>query len=329
VRATINGFEFAIENDEALIEAGRKAGLNMPYSCLRGTCGTCRADLVSGEVDMPPVSDICLTTADVAGGAILMCVCKPKSDVSIVCDAVRPMEAGDGPRAFSIKRLDQLTSDVMIVTLTADDGLPVRYVPGQFMNVQTQDHGSRSYSLARPSAANGQIEFHIRHTVDGAFTTWLFEKAQLDYKLIIEQPTGRFSCDPETKMPRIFVASGTGFAPIRAILENLFKLKDSQPKWLYWGGRRPHDLYMDKLARNWTKLYPSFRYIPVVSDALAEDEWLGREGFVHKAALADHPDMSAVQVYACGVPVMVDACRKDFVEQAGLDLKNFHADSFV
>jgi CDP-4-dehydro-6-deoxyglucose reductase, E3 len=327
--ATINDLQFPVAAGETLIEAGRRAGLNMPYSCLRGTCGTCQATRIGGDVAMPPVTEICLSAGDIANGSILMCVSKPKSDVRIVCDAVRPMEAGDGPRQFSIQRLDRVTVDVMIVTLAAEDGLPVRYVPGQFMNIQTQDHGSRSYSLARPSAATGQIEFHVRLTAGGAFTPWLFEQASVGDVLTIEQPTGRFACDPETKAPRIFVASGTGFAPIRAILENLFKLKDSQPKWLYWGGRRPHDLYMDKLARNWTKLYPSFRYIPVVSDSLPGDEWTGKEGLVHKAVLADHADMSAMQVYVCGVPAMVDACRKEFPEYAGLDLQNFHADSFV
>lgn len=329
MEVTINGLKFPIGKGETVIEAGRRAGLNMPYSCIRGTCGTCRAQLISGDVDMPPTSEICLNANELANNAILMCVCKPKSDVIIACDAVRQMEAGDGPRDFTIQRLERITDDVMIVALAADDELPVRYTPGQFMNIQTEKFGSRSYSLARPTATTGEVEFHIRLKTGGAFTTWLFKQAEIGEKLIIEQPTGRFSCNVEKIMPRIFVASGTGFAPIRAILENLFKLKDNQPKWLYWGGRRPQDLYMDKLASNWTKLYPSFRYIPVISEPLLEDGWTGREGFVHKAALNDHADMSKVQVYACGVPVMVDACRKDFVEYAGLDPQNFYADSFV
>jgi CDP-4-dehydro-6-deoxyglucose reductase, E3 len=311
VHAAINDIRIEVNIGETLIEAGKRAGLNMPYACLRGTCGTCQATLLRGDVDMPPVADICLNASDVLNGAILMCVCKPKSDVSLACDAVRPLEAGEGPRKYTIQRLEQLTGDVMIVTLVADDGLPVRYIPGQFMNIQTPSFGSRSYSLARPSSPTGQVEFHIRLTTGGAFTTWIFEHASVG------------------DMPRIFVASGTGFAPIRAILENLFKRKDSEPKWLYWGGRRPQDIYMDKLARNWTKLYPSFRYIPVVSDPLPEDKWSGATGLVHKTALAGHGDMSAMQVYACGVSVMVDACREDFIKQAGLNRQHFHADSFA
>jgi CDP-4-dehydro-6-deoxyglucose reductase len=127
----------------------------------------------------------------------------------------------------------------------------------------------------------------------------------------------------------VFVASGTGFAPIKAILEYAFNKGLTRPMVLYWGGRRPKDLYMNELALQWAAEHPAFRYVPVISEALPEDGWAGRKGFVHRAAMEDFPDLSAHQVYACGVPVMVDSARRDFVQQCRLPELEFYADSFT
>src|SRR5690606_4038597 len=133
--------------------------------------------------------------------------------------------------------------------------------------------------------------------------------------------------------PILIVASGTGFAPTKAILERVRGMIDAtgftRPITLYWGGRRPHDLYMNELCDRWAAEMPGFTYVPVVSDATAQDGWTGRTGFVHRAAMADHPDMSGHQVYACGAPVMVDACRTDFIGHCGLAQDEFYADSFT
>lgn len=329
MRATVNGHQFDVDPGETLVEAGRRSGLAMPYSCLRGDCGTCLARLEHGEVDMPPLSEMCLNAGAVADRQILMCVARPLGDVVVANADVRPTEPGDEPRPFVITKREQPAPDVLVLNLAAVDKMPVRYRPGQFVNVLTEAFGARSYSIARPSAPTGLIELHIRLKPDGQFTPWLFENGQSGTELIIEKPSGRFYCDIADQGPRVFVASGTGFAPIKAILEDLFKQRDPAPKWLYWGGRRPSDLYQDKLARNWTKLYPNFRYIPVVSDALAEDEWTGRRGFVHQAVSEDHTDMTHYNVYACGLPLMVDAARRDFSLFAGLRPHRFHADAFV
>jgi CDP-4-dehydro-6-deoxyglucose reductase len=125
------------------------------------------------------------------------------------------------------------------------------------------------------------------------------------------------------------VASGTGFAPIKSIIESALAKGIERPMTLYWGGRRPRDLYQSDLPQKWAAEHANLRFIPVVSDALAEDNWTGRSGFVHRAVMEDFPDLSGCQVYACGVPVMVDASRLDFTTQCGLPENEFYADSFT
>jgi CDP-4-dehydro-6-deoxyglucose reductase, E3 len=327
--ATINTHSFAVAQDETLLEAGERHALSMPFACRGGTCGTCRATLVSGQVAMPPTSEICLTQAQVEAGEILLCVARPVNDVEIICPDVRPASAGDGPRAFTVTACERPAVDVLILRLQSADGLPVDYAPGQFVNILSEREGSRSYSIATPRSPTGIIDLHVRLKPDGQFTPWLFSCAAPGMALTLTPAFGRFQIDESDTGARLFVASGTGFAPVRAMLEDLFRRRDKLPKWLYWGGRRPADLYQDAIARRWTKLYPEFRYVPVISDAHGNDVWSGRDGLVHRAALADHPDMSGMAVYACGLPQMVDACRTDFVCEAGLDITRFHADSFA
>ena len=128
----------------------------------------------------------------------------------------------------------------------------------------------------------------------------------------------------------MFVASGTGFAPIKSIIEHALRKGATRPMVLYWGGRRPKDLYMNELPQTWASEHPMhLHYVPVISEALPEDGWTGRTGFVHRAVMEDFPDLSAHQVYACGVPVMVDAARRDFTGRCQLPEEEFFADSFT
>jgi CDP-4-dehydro-6-deoxyglucose reductase len=161
--------------------------------------------------------------------------------------------------------------------------------------------------------------------VFGAVTPALKEKDILRF----EGPLGSFFLREDSKKPIIFVAAGTGFAPIKSIIEQMQAKKIKRPIHLYWGGRRPSDLYLDDLCKAWEKEITDFKYIPVISDALAEDAWQGRTGFVHQAVMTDHPDMKGFQVYACGAPVMVNAARNDFLAKCQLPEEEFFADLFT
>lgn len=147
--------------------------------------------------------------------------------------------------------------------------------------------------------------------------------------LRFEGPLGTFFLRDDSDKPVVLLASGTGFAPLKAIVEHMIHAQSTRAITLYWGARRPHDLYMDALCRQWAADLPQFTYVPVVSDALPEDAWQGRGGFVHQAVIADLPDLSGHQVYACGAPVMVDSAKRDFVRQCGLPDDEFYADAFT
>jgi CDP-4-dehydro-6-deoxyglucose reductase len=169
----------------------------------------------------------------------------------------------------------------------------------------------------------------VRHVAGGQFTDHVFGKMKERDILRFEGPLGTFFLREDSDKPIVFVASGTGFAPIKSILENAFHTGIARPMTLYWGGRRQKDLYMDALPKQWAAEHANFNYVPVISDALPEDLWAGRTGFVHRAVMEDFPDLSAYQVYACGVPVMVDAARRDFTALCKLSEEEFFADSFT
>jgi CDP-4-dehydro-6-deoxyglucose reductase len=174
------------------------------------------------------------------------------------------------------------------------------------------------------------IQLHVRHVPGGQFTDHVFGKMKERDILRLEGPLGTFFLREDSAKPIVFVASGTGFAPIKSIIEHALRKGVTRPMSLYWGGRRPKDLYMDALPRKWAAEHPQlFTYVPVISDALPEDRWAGRAGFVHRAVMEDFPDLSGLQVYACGVPVMVDAAKRDFVQQCRLPEDEFFADSFT
>ncbi len=187
--------------------------------------------------------------------------------------------------------------------------------------------------MATPPRDDNQVELHIRHMPGGVFTDHVFGAGATAMKereiLRVEAPLGSFFLREDSDAPMVFLASGTGFAPIKALIERLRETGSRREIALYWGGRRPRDLYQSELAEQWAAQMPNLRFVPVVSDAQPEDAWEGRTGFVHQAVLQDLPDLSRWQVYACGAPAMVESARRDFVEQAGLDPEAYFADAFT
>ncbi len=203
------------------------------------------------------------------------------------------------------------------------------YRAGQYIEFLLKDGKRRAYSIASAPSLERPLELHIRHLPGGLFTDHVFGAMKERDILRFEGPLGTFFLREESDKPIVLLASGTGFAPVKALVEHLMHLKSTRPVRLYWGGRRPQDLYMDELCQAWTTTLPDFQYVPVISDALPEDNWTGRTGYVHAAVMQDIPDLSGWQVYACGAPVMVDAARSEYVAQCGLPADEFFADSFT
>ncbi len=334
VTVQASGHRFEVGDDETVLAAALRAGVGLPYGCKNGACGSCRGRIVEGRLRHGPHQPSALSVEDEARGGALFCSAYPESDLVLEVREVRGI--GEIPIKKLPARVASLTrpaSDVVVIRLQLPAAERLQYLPGQYVEIILKDGRRRSYSMATAPGVEDQIELHVRHTPGGVFTDHVFGAGATQMKerdiLRFEGPLGTFFLRDDSSKPIVLVASGTGFAPIKAIVEFAILKSLDRPITLYWGGRRPHDLYMDALARGWTDALPSFRYVPVISDALAEDDWTGRTGFVHRAVMEDFPDLSGYQVYACGAPVMVEAARREFAATRGLPADEFHADSFT
>ena len=329
-----SGKQFTVGTDETLLEAALHQGINLPYGCKNGACGSCKGKVIEGQVTHGEHSESALSRADETAGATLFCCAYPQSDLLI--EAREVQGAGDIAVRKVPCRVNAIThpsSDVAILKLQLPAAERFQFLAGQYIEFLLKDGQRRAYSIANAPDQEGPLELHIRHLPGGLFTDFVFgvKDPALKEKDILrfEGPLGSFFLREDSKKPIIFVAAGTGFAPIKSIIEQMQAKNIDRMIYLYWGGRRPSDLYLDELCHSWASEIPNLTYVPVVSDALPEDQWSGRTGFVHQAVMADHPDMKGFQVYACGAPVMVNAARQDFSSKCHLHEEEFFADSFT
>lgn len=321
---------FACEAGETVLQAAMRADLMIPYGCRNGACGTCKGRILDGNVDFGAHQPSTLTEDEKRKGLALFCVARPRSDLVIEVREVR--RAGD----IQIKRLpcriesiDKMAPDVAVVRLKLPANERLQYLAGQYIDFLLKDGHRRSFSLATPPHADELLELHIRHTPGGFFTDPLFTTYKGREILRFEGPLGAFYLREDTDKPVIFLAGGTGFAPIKAMIEHMLHHRIPREMVLYWGARAKRDLYMPQLAGQWQAGHPNFTFIPVLSEPAAGDAWPGRTGFVHQAVLDDFRDLSGYQVYACGAPAMIDAAKRDFTTSRNLPLDEFFADSFT
>ena len=329
-----SGKQFTVNQDETILEAALRQNINLPYGCKNGACGSCKGKVVEGQVTHGQHSESAMSCADETGGATLFCCSHPQSDLLIEAREVQ----GAGDIAIRkvpcrVNAISRHGSDVAILKLQLPASERFQFLAGQYLEFLLKDGQRRAYSIANAPEQEGALELHIRHLPGGLFTDFVFGAKDPALKekdiLRFEGPLGSFFLREDSKKPIIFVAAGTGFAPIKSIIEQMQAKKIQRPISLYWGGRRPSDLYMNSLCETWAQDLPDFKYIPVISDALPEDTWDGRSGFVHEAVMTDHPNLKDFQVYACGAPVMVNAARQDFSSQCHLPEEEFFADSFT
>ena len=329
-----SGKTFTANSDETVLEAALKQGINLPYGCKNGACGSCKGKVESGQVTHGNHSEKALPPEEAFNGAALFCCAKAQSDC--VIDVKEVEGAGD----IAIKKvpcrvssLERVTDDVVIVKLQLPATEKFQFLAGQYIEFLLKEK-RRAYSLASAPHEEGPLELHIRHMPGGSFTDFVFGTTEsgtmMKEKDILrfEGPMGSFILRDSVK-PIIFIASGTGFAPIRGIIEHMRYEGIKRPIKLYWGGRRPKDLYRHDLCLSWAKEMHEFEYIPVASDDLPEDGWTGRTGFVHLAAMTDNPDMSGYQVYACGAPIVIESAKNDFVAKCHLPDDEFYSDAFT
>ena len=324
---------FDVPRDEAILPAAIRQGIGLPYGCRDGACGSCKCRLLEGRVLHGAHQLKALSPAEEEAGFVLTCCATPQTDC--VLEARTVPAAGEFPVLKLPSRVLQITRpapDVAVVRLQLPANQNLQYRAGQYVEFLLPGGARRSYSMANAPHTLGSppaIELHIRHMPGGLFTDQVFSTLKERDILRLEGPFGSFFLREDSAKPMVLLASGTGFAPIKALVEHLRHQASTRPAVLYWGARRPHDLYMHDWCLQAAAELPWLRYVPVVSDALPEDGWTGRSGFVHQAVMADCPDLGGHQVYACGAPVMVEAAERDLVQVCGLPADEFYADSFT
>ena len=329
-----SGRSFSADSSETLLAAGIRQGIGLPYGCKDGACGSCKCKKISGTVVHGEHQAKALSSEEEAQGLILTCCSTAQSD--LVLESRQVTEAGSFPikkMPVRVVSLEKKSDDVMSVLMQLPATDVMQYHAGQYVEFLLRDGSRRSYSMANAphtlDATAPKVELHIRHMPGGKFTDVVFGTMKEKDILRIEGPYGSFFLREDSNAPIILLASGTGFAPIKALMEHMQHKNIQRPTTLYWGGRRPSDLYMNDWVQAQLQVMPHLTYVPVVSNALPEDAWTGRTGFVHLAVLQDHPQLEAFQVYACGAPIVVDSAKADYVQKAGLPEEAFFADSFT
>jgi len=317
------------EVGESILDAALRQGLMLPYGCRDGACGSCRGKVLSGQYDLGKASIDTLSEADRSAGWALFCCTVAQGDLTIESRELR--SAQDVPVKTLPARVQKLTRaahDVMIVELKLPAAERLQFFAGQYIDILLKEGRRRAFSLANAPHDDACLQLHIRHAPGGQFTDHVFNSMKERDILRLNGPHGNFFLREDSAKPMLLVAGGTGFAPIKAIVEHAIAENSTRSMDIYWGGRERTDLYLLPVAERWALEKPAIRFVPVLSDTPQCEKWSGRIGFVHAAAMQDFPDLSGHQVYVCGSPAMVAAARRDFVGQCKLPENEFFADSF-
>lgn len=323
------GLQFDADPERSILQAALDAELMLPYGCRDGACGSCKGRVLEGCVDHGRSPESTLPVAERETGFALFCCAHPRSDLTLEVREVRRLT--DIPiknLPCRVQKLDRAAPDVMIMTVKLPANDTFRFLAGQYIDFLLPGGKRRSFSIAdspEQAAASGEISLHIRQVPDGQFTGQVFSTLKVRDILRFEGPLGSFYLREGNK-PVLMVAGGTGLAPIRSVIQHMMATGNQRPVTLYWGARDIEGLYLREEIQSLETACDGFKFVPVLSDKLPEG-WAGRAGLAHRAALADFPDMSGLQAYVCGAPVMVEAARRDFVAQ-GLPEHEFFADAF-
>lgn len=328
---------FTIETGESILAAALRQGISLPYGCRNGSCGACKGKILQGHINYGRYDEATLTELEKQQGLALFCCASTLSeDLVIEChevDTLKDIKIRTMP--CRVHKLDRVAPDVMVIYLKLPTNERLQFLPGQYIDILLKDGKRRSFSLANAPQDDEFLQLHARNYPGGVFSAHVFSRMKEKDILRIEGPLGSFYLRETLNETNhlIFLASGTGFAPIKSILEHIFYTHAFQNNLgkisLYWGVRVKADLYMNDLVEKWANTYNNFSYIPVLSDALPSDQWSGRVGLVHQAVLNDIPNLTNHQVYACGSPLMVKAAYQDFTQLRNLPATQFFSDAFI
>lgn len=302
--------EFDCPEGKSVLDAALEAGWEIPYSCRRGACESCRAPVASGEFIGPAAFN----------GDALLCQALPRSDLEIAPREIRRLDPNARKRVKAkVYRLERPAPDVAVLQLRFPAGVRVKFQAGQYLEVILGDGSRRAFSMANPPQQSDGALLHVRILPGGAFSDQALGALKGGDAVEVELPFGDFHLREGGK-PALLVAGGTGFAPMKSIVEDAMRRNIGRELVLYWGARARAGLYAEALVRKWP-----FRFVPVLSD----EAWEGRTGLVHAAVLEDFPSLAGHEVYACGAPAMIDAARRAFVTERALPPDAFYCDPFT
>lgn len=319
-----SGHQFSTDGSESLLDAAERQGVLLPYGCRNGLCGSCAGDLLSGTVLYPAEFE---SDADQLPEAhCLPCQARAASDIVLrIHEVASAQEVQVRRLACTVLKKELLAHDVMRIYLTPPMGERIQFLAGQYLDFILQDGRRRAFSIANPPHDDAAIELHIRHVPGGEFTDFVFNQMHEGDIQQIEAPLGGFYLREESMRPIILMAGGTGFAPLKGMIEHAFHIGSERPIHLFWGARASRDLYLANLPTKWAEQRQEFRFTPVLSEP--DSGWSGRAGWVHEAVLQDYPDLSMYELYMSGPPAMVFAGKHAFTA-AGLLPDHMYSDVF-
>ncbi|PVV05812.1 MAG: CDP-6-deoxy-delta-3,4-glucoseen reductase [gamma proteobacterium symbiont of Ctena orbiculata] len=324
VQVEPSGHEFSVESGETILDAAIRQGINLPYGCRNGFCGDCLATLATGQVDYP--NGIPPVMVDDQNGECYICQATPTTHITIeVKEIAQSKDIPIRTMPCKIDRIERLNDDVIRLYLKLPEGERLQFLAGQYLNFVLQDGTKRAFSIANAPHDDDFIELHIRHVSGGLFTDVLFSGMEEKTIMRMEAPLGSYYLREESSKPIILMGGGTGFAPLKGIIEHAFQIGIQRPMHLYWGVRAKSDLYLPELPQQWASKYSNFTYTPVLSEPDAD--WSGKTGWVHEAVIEDHPDLSGHEVYMSGPPPMIEAGKEAFLSH-GLAGEELYSDSF-
>jgi CDP-4-dehydro-6-deoxyglucose reductase len=279
---------------------------------------------VAGRVSYPSGKTEAL--AGQPADACLTCQAVPESDIRLrvaELETVADIEVRTLPCRVAEKT--RLNHDVIRLRLKLPEAQRLQFLAGQYLEFILADGRKRAFSIANAPHDDALMELHVRRVPGGEFTDYVFDELQEKTILRIQGPLGSFVLREASARPLLFIGGGTGFAPLKGLVEHAFHLGLERPMTLYWGVRAERDLYWPELPQRWAAEHTNFSYVPVLSEP--DPDWSGRRGYVHEAVLEDHPDIADYDVYLSGPPVMVEAGRAAF-EARGLALDHMFSDAF-
>ncbi|AFZ82651.1 2Fe-2S iron-sulfur cluster-binding protein [Candidatus Kinetoplastidibacterium crithidiae] len=317
-----------VKNNQSILEAAKEKQIALPHSCSNGKCAKCKCKVLSGSFEISNYSNKALTDQEKSNNIILTCKTYPLSDMVIQYDHL----IDKSPSFKTIGRvisIERKTVDVIILKIKISFGERFLFKPGQYVDFLLKNGEKRSYSIANSPFIDQYLEFHIKHFFGGLFTDQLFGLTNIHLKeddiLRLEGPFGSFILQEKSKNPIIFLASGTGFAPIKSMMEYIIRENIfSQPIYLYWGARKLSDIYMNDLAKSWESLIVNFKYRPVLINEISES-MVNIPEYVMK----DFKDLSSFQIYACGSNIMIESAKRDFITKCRLPVNKFYSDAFI